>query len=66
MTTQKIDLDVQTLQDLFGVGDANLRALEEELQVSVITREGCAEVHGDTEEQVQTAATQPQWSQTMQ
>ncbi len=56
MATQKIDLDVLTMQELFGVSDANLRALEEELGIALITRDGCAEIHGDSEEQVRTAA----------
>lgn len=58
MITQKIDLDVITLQDLFGVTDANLHALEQALSVSVVTHEGAAEIRGEDEEAVsQTAET---------
>jgi len=56
LATQKIDLDVMTMQELFGVGDGNLRALEEELSVALITRDGIAEIHGEDDEQVKTAA----------
>ena len=56
MFTQKIDLDAITLQDLFGVTDANLRALERELGVTAATHEGCAELRGETEEAVALAA----------
>jgi len=56
LITQKIDLDMMTLQDLFGIEDSNLRELEKELKVSVVTREGCAEIIGETEDSVDTAA----------
>ena len=52
MITQKMDLDVMTLQDLFGVTDTNLHALEQELAVSVVTHEGTAEIRGENEETV--------------
>ncbi len=56
MITQKMDLDVMTLQDLFGVTDTNLHALEQELAVSVVTHEGTAEIRGEDEETVSLAA----------
>ena len=42
MASEKIELDVLTMQDLFGVADANLKLLERELGVSLITRDGQA------------------------
>jgi len=56
LITQKIDLDVMTLQDLFGVTDANLHALEQALSVSVVTHEGAAEIRGEDEEAVSQTA----------
>lgn len=56
MVTQKIDLDALLMQDLFGVGDTNLKVLEQELDISVVTRDGYAELQGETAELVQTAA----------
>ncbi|MBR4099083.1 MAG: PhoH family protein [Clostridium sp.] len=44
------------MQDLFGIGDNNLKALEHELAIQVITRDGAVEVQGETEEQVAMAA----------
>ncbi|MCI8422108.1 MAG: PhoH family protein [Lawsonibacter sp.] len=40
------------MQDLFGVTDTNLRILEHELGVSLVTRDGDVEVTGPTEERV--------------
>ena len=56
LITKKIDLDMMTLQDLFGIEDSNLRELEKELSVAVVTREGCAEIHGELQENVEIAA----------
>ena len=42
LASEKIELDVLTMQDLFGVADANLKLLERELGVSLITRDGQA------------------------
>lgn len=36
LASEKIELDVLTMQDLFGVADANLKLLERELGVSLI------------------------------
>lgn len=55
MASEKIELDVLTMQDLFGVSDTNLRVLEHELAVKLITRDGDAEVTGDSEEAVRLA-----------
>jgi len=50
-----MDLDVMTLQDLFGVADGNLRALERELSVTLTTHQGAVEIRGETEEAVAAA-----------
>lgn len=55
MASEKIELDVLTMQDLFGVSDTNLRVLEHELAVKLITRDGDAEVTGESEEAVRLA-----------
>ena len=55
LASEKIELDVLTLQDLFGVTDANLRALEGELGVSLITRDGDVEVAGESEDNIRLA-----------
>ena len=55
MAVQKIELDVRTMQDLFGVGDTNIKLLERELGVAVVTRDGCIEVQGEDEAQVENA-----------
>ena len=55
MAVQKIELDVRTMQDLFGVGDTNIKLLERELGVVVVTRDGCIEVQGEDEAQVENA-----------
>ena len=52
MASEKLELDVLTMQDLFGVTDTNLRILEHELGVSLVTRDGDVEVTGPTEERV--------------
>ena len=43
------------MQDLFGVGDTNIKLLERELGVAVVTRDGCIEVQGEDEAQVENA-----------
>lgn len=50
MASEKIELDVLTMQDLFGVADANLKLLERELGVSLITRDGQAVAVSESEE----------------
>ena len=52
LAVQKIELDVRTMQDLFGVGDTNIKLLERELGVAVVTRDGCIEVQGEDETRV--------------
>ena len=47
MYSEKISLDVSVMQDLFGVGDTNLTAIENSLSVSVSTRGGFVEVSGE-------------------
>ena len=46
MASEKITLDITTMQELFGVGDSNLKELEAELSVSFITRDGYVEAVG--------------------
>ncbi|MGI5962635.1 MAG: PhoH family protein [Lawsonibacter sp.] len=55
MASEKIELDVLTMQDLFGISDTNVRALEKELDVMLLTRDGSIEVTGTSEEHVQQA-----------
>lgn len=55
MASEKIELDVLTMQDLFGISDVNLRVLEHELGVTLITRDGDIEVTGESEETVRLA-----------
>ncbi|MGN1003637.1 MAG: hypothetical protein ACI4O5_02280, partial [Oscillospiraceae bacterium] len=43
-------------QGVFGAFDANLKALENTLQVSILSRDGVVEVKGELEEDVRTAA----------
>ena len=50
LASEKIELDVLTMQDLFGVADANLKLLERELGVSLITRDGQAVAVSESEE----------------
>lgn len=45
--SEKISLDVSVMQELFGVGDSNLQAMERGLSVSVSTRGGYVEVSGE-------------------
>ena len=47
MHSEKISLDVSVMQDLFGVGDTNITAIETALSVSVSTRGGFVEVSGE-------------------
>ncbi|WP_235371579.1 PhoH family protein [Pseudoflavonifractor phocaeensis] len=49
MASEKIELDVLTMQDLFGISDTNLKILERELGVKLITRDGDVEVSGGDE-----------------
>ena len=50
LASEKIELDVLTMQDLFGVADANLKLLEREMGVSLITRDGQAVAVSESEE----------------
>ena len=50
LASETIELDVLTMQDLFGVADANLKLLERELGVSLITRDGQAVAVSESEE----------------
>ena len=49
MASEKIELDVLTMQDLFGISDTNLKILERELGVKLVTRDGDVEVSGEDE-----------------
>ena len=42
--SEKISLDVLVMQELFGVGDANMNAIEQGLAVSISTRGGYVDV----------------------
>ncbi|MDY3905459.1 MAG: PhoH family protein [Lawsonibacter sp.] len=55
MASEKIELDVLTMQDLFGVSDTNLRILEQELGVKLVTRDGDVEVSGQEEGNIRLA-----------
>lgn len=55
MASEKINLDILTMQDLYGIGDSNLKELEGELSVTFVTRDGNIEVNGASEEQVKLA-----------
>ena len=50
-----MELDVLTMQELFGVADTNLKELERSLEVSIITRDGTVEVQGEDEQRVHQA-----------
>ena len=45
--SEKISLDVLVMQELFGVGDANMNAIEQGLAVSISTRGRCVDVSGE-------------------
>lgn len=45
--SEKISLDVLVMQELFGVGDANMNAIEQGLAVSISTRGGYVDVSGE-------------------
>lgn len=49
MASEKIELDVLTMQDLFGITDTNLKVLERELGTTLVTRDGNVEVTGESE-----------------
>ncbi len=55
MTNEKLELDVLTIQDLFGVTDTNLKLLEKILNVHIVTRDGAVEAAGEDPEQVHLA-----------
>lgn len=55
MASEKIELDVLTMQELFGITDTNLRVLEQELGVKLVTRDGDVEVLGESEENIHQA-----------
>ena len=55
MASEKIELDILTMQDLFGISDTNLKLLEQELAVRLVTRDGNVEVTGQTEEEIHLA-----------
>lgn len=54
MYSEKISLDVSVMQDLFGISDNNIQAIENGLSVSVSTRDGYVNVSGE-EKQVKLA-----------
>jgi len=55
LASEKIELDILTMQDLFGISDTNLKLLEQELSVRLVTRDGNVEVTGQTEEEIHLA-----------
>ncbi len=55
MTNENLELDVLTMQDLFGVTDTNLKLLEKLLSVNIVTRDGTVEASGEDPEQVHLA-----------
>ena len=56
MHTITMELDIAVLQDVFGVGDVNLKTIEQHLGVSVLTRDGTVEVKGEITDDVELAA----------
>ncbi len=54
MYSEKISLDVSVMQDLFGISDNNIQAIENGLSVSVLTRDGYVNISGE-EKQVKLA-----------
>ena len=44
-----------TMQELFGIADTNLKNLEQDLNVTIHTRDGFVEIQGDGEEEVEEA-----------
>ena len=46
MASEKMELDVLTMQDLFGISDTNIKFLEKELSVRIVARDGDIEVSG--------------------
>ena len=56
MYNRQVELDMVQQQGVFGAFDANLKALQNNLEVSIISRDGTVEVKGETEEDVNTAA----------
>ncbi|MEA4933626.1 MAG: PhoH family protein [Lawsonibacter sp.] len=55
MASEKIELDVLTMQDLFGITDTNLKVLERELGTTLVTRDGTVEVTGESENNLRLA-----------
>ena len=55
MASEKIELDVLTMQDLFGVCDTNLWILAQDLGVKLVTRDGDVEVSGQEEGNIRLA-----------
>ncbi len=55
MASEKLVLDVLTMQDLFGVADSNLKLLEKLLDVQIVTRDGAVEVTGEDGEKADLA-----------
>lgn len=56
MQSRQVELDMVQQQGVFGAFDANLKALENALNVSILSRDGVVEVKGESEEDVKTAA----------
>ena len=52
MASENIELDILTMQDLFGISDTNLKILEKELAVRLVTRDGKIEVSGESESNI--------------
>ena len=55
MYTNTMELDIAVLQDLFGIADANIKVIEGNLQVGILTRDGTVEIKGESEENVRLA-----------
>ena len=47
MITKRIEINIDSLQKLFGVLDSNIRLIEKELRLKAVVRGGCLELSGD-------------------
>ena len=56
MHNRQVELDIVQQQGVFGAFDVNLKALQNNLEVSIISRDGTVEVKGEVEDDVNTAA----------
>ncbi len=56
LQSRQVELDIVQQQGVFGAFDANLKALEGALHVSILSRDGVVEVKGESDEDVRVAA----------